>query len=97
MNTNDADLVNPVSDFFDVKRPPDGSVLKNNVDCDFAPASLGCVYCEGERVAGLSTSSVLLVWDLKVQTKIRILRRMRYSPLNEPKRRRLTQDEDSVK
>ena len=79
MSTNDADLVNPVSDFFDVKRPPDRSVLKNNVDCDLAPASLGCVYCEGERVAGLSTSSVLLVWDLKVQIKIRILRRMRYS------------------
>ena len=97
MSTNDADLVNPVSDFFDVKRPPDGSVLKNDVDCDLAPASLGCVYCEGERVAGLSTSSVLLVWDLKVQIKIRILRRMRYSPLNERRRRRLTQDEDSVK
>ena len=70
MSTNDADLVNPVSDFFDVKRPPDGSVLKNDVDCDLAPTSLGCVYCEGERVAGLGTSSVLLVWDLKIRFNI---------------------------
>ena len=58
------DLVDPVADLVDVEGATDGLVIEDDIYGHLAPARLGRVHGEGERVPGLGPSSIVLVRNL---------------------------------
>ena len=62
---SERDLVDPVADLVHVEGATDRLVVEDDIYGHLAPARLGRVHSEGERVPGLGPSSVVLVRNLK--------------------------------